>query len=644
SLNSQAPPPFDPDSSHRGFQLRVSSSSSSSSPEIEAEILVDLDDALVDAPAETKSEGPPRRSARESMISRVGAVLSDRYRVDALVAEGGMGAVFRGEHVLMKKRVAIKLLRPEIERFPELVERFEREAVAGAHVDHKNVAAATDFGRLPDGSYFLVLEYVEGETLRQRIKRAPVAPKEAIAIARQIAEGLDACHRMGVVHRDLKPGNVMLEASSGLVKLIDFGLAKAPSLGSSPRIDAKTADEGDADPETLRSITLKGVVFGTVAYMAPEAEFGMGSVDHRADLYALGVVLYEMLTGKHPFDALELPELFLCHKASPPPPFAARAPSRVVSRELEAITMRLLEKRRADRFASASDVVAALDAAAAAPAAIVSEPTFDPVTASPTTPSLASTSGPAAPPARRRSKAWIVAVGVAALLAAAAFTPRAHVPEASRGGSVARALAAAVARDAAKDGAPRPSATDARRALHDAAAVHAWTAGGDALIELATSRPGDHEGSASAASQLDASDLPGAASVALALAFAESPEAAPVFDALAHGLGAWGVDVLFDVSSKHGGARGARRADELLAEPAVRASATPALRAALALRDARCDDKPATFDGVARDGDERALMLLERLRGVNCTASRCCYLKNKELERSIAATRARLDR
>src|SRR5262245_52984253 len=141
----------------------------------------------------------------------VGRVLSDRYRVDELIAEGAMGAVYRGEHVRMRKQVAIKLLHAGAEERPELVARFEREAIAGAHVVHPNVVAATDFGELPDGSYFLILEYVDGTTLRELIERGPMPLVDALRIARQLAQALGTVHGKGIVHRDVKPRNVLYD-------------------------------------------------------------------------------------------------------------------------------------------------------------------------------------------------------------------------------------------------------------------------------------------------------------------------------------------------------------------------------------------------------------------------------------------------
>jgi serine/threonine-protein kinase len=289
----------------------------------------------------------------------VGEVISGRYRVTELIATGGMSSVYLGQHVHMMKRVAIKVLDPKAEQLPELVARFQREAIAGAHVQHPNIASATDFGQLKDGSYFLVLEYVPGTTLNQLIAKGPVGAQRAVGIAKQIASGLGAAHTVGVVHRDVKPTNViLLEGSNDVVKLIDFGfaqvkLSKVPSLAPPP-------DE-PSSPEKM--LTQAGVVLGTVAYMSPEAALGMGAVDHRSDLYALGLIVYELLSGKHPFEAAEPVRLFLQQRTVPPPPIAKRSPGVKVPPALEAVVMKLLEKDPKDRYQSAAEVVSALETA-----------------------------------------------------------------------------------------------------------------------------------------------------------------------------------------------------------------------------------------------------------------------------------------
>src|SRR5688572_27328252 len=223
--------------------------------------------------------GDPSQSetAQARAKAMVGRTISDRYRIVELVAMGAMGAVYKGEHLLMRKQVAIKVLHPEIEDFPELVARFEREAIAGAHVNHPNVASASDFGKFDGDSYFLVLEYIEGTTLSDIIKQGPVEVLRAANLAKQLAAALGAAHIRGIVHRDVKPRNIMIcepsildtSARGGedeIVKLIDFGLAKVP---------VEKLSELAKDPSTDgKELTNAGVVMGTVAYMAPETALG----------------------------------------------------------------------------------------------------------------------------------------------------------------------------------------------------------------------------------------------------------------------------------------------------------------------------------------------------------------------------------
>jgi serine/threonine-protein kinase len=311
-------------------------------------------------PKPSEKHSPGDTAAQERAKAMIGQVISDRYRIRELIAMGGMGAVYRGDHLLLKKRIAIKLLHPETENLPELVKRFEREAIAGAHIQHPNVATATDFGKLPDGSYFLILEYVKGTTLHEVLEKGALTPRRAAHFAKQIASALYAIHTKGVFHRDIKPRNIMVtEGTPETLKIIDLGLAKL-KVGDFSEEQAK---DSMSDEDDATALTVAGTIFGTLAYLAPEAAEGMDSVDERSDLYALGLILYEMLCGKRPFVAINPVELFMQHRIAPVPPMSTRAPNIVVPPILEAIPRKLLEKKPENRYQTGQEVCEAIDEA-----------------------------------------------------------------------------------------------------------------------------------------------------------------------------------------------------------------------------------------------------------------------------------------
>ena len=260
-----------------------------------------------------------------------------------------MGRVYSAEHVLMRKRLAIKVLHRELTTMAEVVARFEREAMAAANIDHPNVAAATDFGKLPDGAVFLVLEYVQGKSLRDEIAGGPIAAERALHITRQIASGLASAHALDIVHRDLKPENVMLVEKGGdpdFAKVLDFGIAKVP-IGDVPSLTATPAHT---------PITKAGMVFGTPEYMAPEQALGQ-TVDGRADLYALGVILYEMLSGSRPFSSQSQVGILGQQLSKSPPKISDRAPGIIVPPAVELVAMKLLQREASERYQSATEVV-----------------------------------------------------------------------------------------------------------------------------------------------------------------------------------------------------------------------------------------------------------------------------------------------
>jgi serine/threonine-protein kinase len=298
-----------------------------------------------------QSVRPPARPGGAKAL--IGTMISDRYKIERLLGEGGMGAVYQAEHTLMRKRMAIKVLHPEMTRLPEVVARFEREAMAAAHIDHPHVVTATDFGKLEDGSFFLALEFVEGKSLREVIGLGRLELGRALHIARQIASALSRAHSLKIVHRDLKPENVMLVERDGdpdFVKVLDFGIAKV-QIGELTAGDVSQA-AGPGQPV----LTQAGMVYGTPEYMAPEQALGQ-PVDARADIYALGCIMYEMLCGKRPFDAESKVALLGMQVTAPVPPMATKAPDANIPPEVEALVKRCLAKEAAERLGDARELI-----------------------------------------------------------------------------------------------------------------------------------------------------------------------------------------------------------------------------------------------------------------------------------------------
>ena len=288
-----------------------------------------FESAQTQHPDSTRSMAEPRMDA--------GQMIADRYRIVRVVGEGGMGVVYAAEHVLMRKEVALKVLHADMCTNPEVVARFEREAVAAAHIDHPNIAGATDFGRLADGACYLVLELLRGPSIRDEILKGPIPLARALHILRGITAGIAAAHAKGVIHRDLKPENVMLVERDGdvdFVKILDFGIAKLdPSV--------------EAAPAGGKVLTRLGTVFGTPEYMAPEQAVG-DVVDARADLYAL--------TGKCPFEGEPMAILRARITMTEPPDLSGVEDDRA-----RAVLARLLQKTVAARMQTANELAAALD-------------------------------------------------------------------------------------------------------------------------------------------------------------------------------------------------------------------------------------------------------------------------------------------
>ncbi|MEY2936901.1 MAG: hypothetical protein RL033_7650 [Pseudomonadota bacterium] len=569
----------------------------------------------------------------------IGQTLGGRYLVTSLIGTGGMGAVYRAEHVQLQKPVALKVLNAEMAQHREAALRFEREAMVSARIMHPHVVSANDSGRLPDGSLYLVLEFVQGRSLRQLLEEEGRLPiPRAVAIAGQIAEALAAAHAAEIVHRDLKPGNVMLlarESNAEFVKVLDFGLARVVG-----------------QPSGGEALTRTGAVFGTPEYMAPEQARGE-VVDHRADLYALGVILYELLAGQPPFQAPELVAVLIKHLQEAPPPLPPDIPQ-----PLARYVMSLLEKLPAQRPSDALSVVKSLRR-------------LVPATYSVAPPATAPTTRP---PARkdwlaplRQQALQLMKRGAAELRAlrepsrvagAAAGTARRHpARKLAMLGTLLLTLGAVVAlvwpsgdpelEQRASQGQPE--------ALGELAAVPSAKRTGAASLALGTGyvSTGKNEPALEAFRAALAADpelqengdlLRGVRKLA------EDPDTREAaLDLAALKLGARGVDLLFDVwistKEKTPATRAARK---WLDTDSVRAGASPAAKLALEIRETKgCKNLEELLPRARASADERSLTSLKRLQskgGCGFLGLEDCYSclrGDSALDDAISAAAAR---
>ena len=281
---------------------------------------------------------------------KVGDVLDARYRITGLLGTGGMGSVFRAEHVTIRRAVAIKVLHPDFADDPDHAKRFEREAFVTGRTDHPNCVTVSDFGPLPGGGYYLVMELVDGVLLADLLDEVEHLPaRRVLHISRHVLRGLGHAHQHGIVHRDVKPANVILLEQDGdadFAKVLDFGIAKL--------VDAAAADAGN------NQLTRVGTTVGTPTYVAPEQAVG-GAIDARSDLYSVSIMMYEMLTGQPPFQDEDTVKVLAKHLSAPVPPMAELAPHIPVAPAVEELVRRGLAKDRKDRWASAAELVAAID-------------------------------------------------------------------------------------------------------------------------------------------------------------------------------------------------------------------------------------------------------------------------------------------
>jgi tRNA A-37 threonylcarbamoyl transferase component Bud32 len=403
-----------------------------------------------------------------------GQILADKYRIVRLLGEGGMGAVYEGENVRIRRRVAIKLLHAEVARRADVVQRFEREAQAAGRIGSEHIVEVLDLGDLPDGARFMVMEFLEGESLAAYIKRSGRVPPEAIApLLAQLLVGLEAAHAAGIVHRDLKPANVHLvpgRTGGSFVKILDFGVSKFSVLAGEEM-----------------SMTRTGAVVGTPYYMAPEQARGARGADARADLYSVGVILYEAVTGQVPFLAETFNELLFKIALETPPPPEQFVPT--LDPAFGVVLRKAMAREAVERFQSAREFAEALAAwaadfearraigpavhAASSPAAaaragllgsngtVVIEPGAAPVGPSPIPPVGA-----------RRGAGWALFGGLAvgAVAAVVWFLTRPPPPEPALSPGRARSDASPPAAPAAPVGSPRNEPTDGEVATGSVAA------------------------------------------------------------------------------------------------------------------------------------------------------------------------------
>jgi eukaryotic-like serine/threonine-protein kinase len=283
----------------------------------------------------------------------VGQVLAGKYRIDDKIDEGGMGCVYRATHVLMEKVIAVKVLHPALAADDKIVARFTREAKAASRISHPHAINVTDFGESENGVVYLVMEYLRGRTLKDIVRSGgPMTLERAVEIVRQVSGALDAAHAEGVVHRDLKSDNIMLDEATGgdWAKVLDFGIAKIQQTERSVH-------------ETDPGLTAPNLIIGTPQYMSPEQCSQASDIDARSDIYSFGVIIYEMLAGHVPFSGDSPTGIMMKHMQEPPPPILDERPD--LPEEVGRVVARALAKRPEERFQSAGELAAALAEAAA---------------------------------------------------------------------------------------------------------------------------------------------------------------------------------------------------------------------------------------------------------------------------------------
>ncbi len=282
----------------------------------------------------------------------IGMVLAGRYEVKRRIGEGGMGLVYEGKHRDIDKPVAIKVLRNDLSRRPDVVARFRQEAKSASRIGHENIVDVSDFGETRFGSSYFVMEFLEGEDLANVLGReVTIDAHRACGIVLQSCRALAAAHAKHIVHRDIKPENIFLVERDGVkdfVKIVDFGIAKMGDI--------------ETEGQPGRKLTKTGMIFGTPEYMSPEQAAGK-ELDHRVDVYALGIILYECLAGRVPFVGDTFMGVLTQHLFSEPPPIHEMNPKAQVSAELELVIAKALAKSPSDRYQDTAELADAIECA-----------------------------------------------------------------------------------------------------------------------------------------------------------------------------------------------------------------------------------------------------------------------------------------
>jgi serine/threonine-protein kinase len=414
--------------------------------------------------------------------SRVGEVLAEKYQITRFIGEGGMGTVYEAQHAIVGRRFAVKYLRAELVREEEILERFRREARTAGALENENIVSVVDFGVAGDGIPYLVMEFLVGEDLASLIKReGPMPVVRAVNLVIQVCRGLDAAHAAGIIHRDLKPENLFVcrrGDGTDLVKILDFGIAKL-------------SEAGVLGPMT--PVTRSGTTMGTPFYMPPEQARAAKAIDHRADIYSLGVILFEALSGERPHPGQSYNEILYHILTQPPLPIEDLRPG--LHPDLIETVHRTIAFDPQERPASAAQLARALAPHAGRQVTPLRsqfdlQVTRQSPTASPT-PAAPEPASPA-PKATTRSRRWMLALGGLVIAAATAWAMVGPRGDSVKGGEVVATPVIPPTAAARVAPTPAPAAIDARQPEPAVADAAARPATGDA-----SSRPTVVQGSPS---------------------------------------------------------------------------------------------------------------------------------------------------